>query len=169
MACCVQSTAHSCDVRLNARGGFVMRRQNGFDLVTFVGGQDFFIAICRNAFAPRGFHNGDIQSVTLAHVDPAMREHAVARGKDFVACGQRVGQGRFPAARATGREDKDLSRFAFQDLLHALACRVQDLTEQRRAMVDRRHVRRLAQAFGDVGRARNENGVLKTHGVLLRH
>ena len=163
----VQRVAHRSNVRPHAGRGFVVRGQNGLDLVARVGGQNLGVTVRRHALPPRGFDHVHVQPVALAHINPALRKHPVARGQNGVARAERVGQRRFPAPRAGRGEDEHLGAGAFQHLLNARTGGVQDLPEQRRPVVDGRHIASLAQVLGDVGRPRNENWVLKAHVRLL--
>ena len=72
MVCGVECGANGRNVRLNTSRCFVVRGQNGFDLVVGVGLQNLCIIVSRNTVSPRRFNNLYIQSVPLAHIDPAM-------------------------------------------------------------------------------------------------
>jgi hypothetical protein len=50
-----------------------------------VGAQDFLEAGGGNALAPGSLDDLDGQAMALAHVDPAVAEHAVARSKNRIA------------------------------------------------------------------------------------
>ncbi len=163
MVCGIQRATHRSDVRANAGGRFVVRGKNGLDAMLPVGAQACFISLDGKSIAPRFFDQLDIQAVTATHVDPAMAEHAVAGGKDRIAGAERVGDGGFPAAGAGRRKYEDLGRRTLDNLSHPGERRVQDLGKARRPVVQRRHVRRAAQHFRHVGRARYENGVLHVH------
>lgn len=63
------------------------------------------------------------------------------------------------------REDENLPLGGFQDLLYPVKGGMQDLAEDRAAMVDGGHVHRLAQHFGNIGRAGNKDRVLASHGA----
>jgi hypothetical protein len=75
---CIKCAAHGSYVGLHTSGRFIVRGQNDLDVVTSVGFQYFSISIYWQAFAPRRFNDVDVQTVALAHIDPTMREHAVA-------------------------------------------------------------------------------------------
>ena len=164
MAGGIQSAAHRGDVRFYAGCGLIVRGQHRFDFMVGVCGEDFLIAVRWQAFTPSGFYNLHVQTVTLAHVDPTVAEHTVACSEDFVTRRQRVGQCSFPAASAGGGEDENLRALAFEHFAHTFAGRVQDLTKQRRAVIDSWHIASLAQALWDVGWTGNKDGVLKAHG-----
>src|SRR5690606_30291540 len=128
-----------------------------------VGGKDFLVAGRRQTLTPGGFDDLDVEPVALAHVNPAVAEHSVARRQHPVAGRKRVAQCGFPAAGPGGRVDEDMRPFRFQHLAHILETRVQDLGEGRRAVVNRRNVAGLA------GLLRHVRGPGDEHGVLIAH
>jgi hypothetical protein len=71
--------AHGGDVRDDAGRGLVVGGEDGLDARGLVGAQDLLEAVGGNALAPGRFDDLDVEAVALAHVDPAVREHAVAR------------------------------------------------------------------------------------------
>jgi hypothetical protein len=86
--------------------------------------------------------------MALAHVDPAVAEHAVARCENRIAGRQRVGDRHLPAAGARGGKMKTSAEVGAQDLPHAVARRMQDVREGRRPVIDRGHVAGPAQGSG---------------------
>jgi hypothetical protein len=163
----VQRAPHGGDVREHAGRRFVVGGENRLDAAVLVGAQDLLEPRRGDAFAPRRFHDLDGESMALAHVDPAMGEHAVARRENRVAGRQRVGDRHLPAAGARGREDEHLGRFGAQDLPDTLSRGLQDVREGRRPMIDRGHVAGPAKRLGHIGGAGYENRVLEAHCRLL--
>jgi hypothetical protein len=98
VASIIKSLAYGGNVRAHTGRGLVVGGEHRLDHVGFVGLQDLSVTIGRQAMAPRRLNDLDLKPVALTHIDPAMREHAVARSEDLVARAQRVGQRRFPAA-----------------------------------------------------------------------
>ena len=74
----IQRLAHRGDVAAHAGRGFVMRHQQRLDCVAVITGQPFGELRHRRAATPGAFDDLDLEAVTLAQVDPAMRKHAVA-------------------------------------------------------------------------------------------
>jgi hypothetical protein len=105
--------------------------------------------------------------MALAHVDPAMGEHAVAGRENRVAGRQGVGDRDLPAAGARGREDEHLGPFGAKDLPDTVACGLQDVREGGRPMIERGHVAGPAKRLGHIGGAGYENRVLEAHCRLL--
>jgi hypothetical protein len=163
----VHRAAHGGDVGHDAGRGLVMGGQHGLDAVARVGAQDLLEPVGGNAPRPRGFDDLDGQAVALAHVDPAMAEHAVARRQHRVAGRQRVGDRHFPAAGAGGGEDEDLGRLGAQDLPHAVCARVQDVSRRPTTGGRAWACRRPGAGLGHIRGAGYEHRVLKAHGRLL--
>ena len=160
----IERPADRGDVGADAGRGLVMGRKHRLDAVRGVGAQDLLVALCGEARAPRRLDDLDVELMALAHVDPAPAEHAVLRGKNAIARGERVADRRFPATGPGRREDEDLCVLAFHHLPDAGEGRPQDFRKERRAMVERRHVHGLAQHLRHIGRTGNEDGVLGMHG-----
>ena len=115
----VHRLAHGGDVGGHARGGFVMRGENGLDLVILVGLQRLFDQLGIIAGAPLALLHDDIETLALAEIDPQMRELAEALGENLVAGRQRVGDRSFPAAGAGRREDEGVAVLGAEHLLEA--------------------------------------------------
>ena len=120
----VERFAHASNIRLNACRSFIMGRKHCFDAMTCIGFQDCLIFSHRQAIAPRSFNNFQVQAMTLTHINPAMREHTVARDEDLIANGQRVGQRRFPTTCTSRWENIDMRFFGFQNAANAIKTRV---------------------------------------------
>jgi len=130
------------------------------DRVGGIRAQGLFEPVGGGAAAPGAVENLHIEPVTLAHVDPAMAEHAVPRDEDRIAGRQRVGDRRLPAARSGGGKDHDLAVLRSEHPLAALAHGGERPREGGRAVIHRLHLHGAAQAIGHVGRAGDENRVL---------
>ena len=145
-----------------------MGDKDSLDLMGLVAGEDLLIGFKGRARTPARFDDHDVQPMAPAHVDPAMAEHSVAGRKDPVAGTQSVGERGFPPARAGGGENENLGSVCFQDFPYARQGRAKNLREQRRPVVERRHVDCLAQQLRHIGRAGYEDGILHIHvGVFL--
>ena len=94
-----------------------------------------------------------------------MREHSKARNQHLVAGGQRVGDGRFPAARAGGGEGDDFASRGFEDLFDVFKQRPQQINKVRRAVVTRLQIHGGPQPIWNIRRAGNEDWILVAHGT----
>ena len=134
----------------------------------FVFAQNFFVTVCRNTQTPLGFHDVHLKAMPLAHVNPAVAEHPIARGKHFVATGKSIGQGRFPATRTGSRKNEHFGCVTFQHFTHAFTGRMKYFPEERRAVINRWHIAGLAKTFGNIRRPRYEDRILKIHFITPR-
>ena len=81
----VQEGAHRGDVAGDTGGGLVVANQHRLDRVGLVGLEMARVVSQRDAFAPRPVDRLDPQTVTLAEVDPEVRELAESGRQNAVA------------------------------------------------------------------------------------
>ena len=85
MCCSVHREAQTCDVRFHTGCSFIMGGQNRFDRVTGILAQRRFNFRQRHPHAPRGVDDFNDQAVALAHINPAVAEHAKPRSQNRIA------------------------------------------------------------------------------------
>ena len=168
MASRIKRFANCSDIGCDTRRSFVMCCQNGLDIMRFVFAQNFFVTVCRNTETPLSFQDVYLKAMPLAHINPAVAEHPIARREHFVTTGECIGQGRFPATRTGCRENEHFCCVAFQHFAYTLTDRMKYLPKERRAMINRWHIAGLAKTFGNVRRPRYEDRILKTHFITPR-
>src|ERR1700736_4521631 len=88
----------------------------------------------------------------MAKLAEASDEHLVVRSK-------RIGERRFPRARATRRKDDDPPLFGLEDLLQPLVKRQSELGEVGRSMILHGDMHRAQDAVRNIRRARNEQEI----------
>ncbi|MEY9768192.1 hypothetical protein ABIA14_000469 [Sinorhizobium fredii] len=156
----VERGAHRGDIRRHAGRGFIMRHEDGLDLVRLVGGEPLGVELDRHAGAPFPVEAIDLEAEALGHVDPEMRELAEAAHQHLVAGGEHIGHRRFPGAGAGRGIDEDAAVPVLEDLLDVGEKRQGQLRKARGAHVFHRQVHRLANLLGNVGGAWNEEMVV---------
>src|SRR5262249_4633827 len=86
----IEGLAHAGDIGGNARRGFVMRGEDGLDLVVLILSEDIRILFERNARSPLFVAKFDFEAEALGHVDPEKRELSEAAHENLVADGERI-------------------------------------------------------------------------------
>ena len=161
----IHRSTNSGNVATHTGSGFVVGNQDRLDVMARVGGENFPVAVGRRAAAPFAFDHLDIEIVTLAEIDPAVREHAVTGDQHLVTGRQRVGHGRFPTTGAAGREGDHFAIGGAEHLFAVAQDRREGFDEVGRTVVAGLDMHRAAQAVRDIGGAWDKNRVLIGHGA----
>ena len=167
MAGIVEGPAHARDIAGDTGRGFIVGDEDRLVSMRLIGlellGEDFD----RSALAPRHIDDIGIKPVADAHVGPQQRELAEAGDQHLVAGIERVGHGRFPAARARRRKQENLAAGGLEDFLQVLEQWQREGRKIRSALVLHGDVHGKAHGLRNIGRPRNEQSLDARHDVLL--
>ena len=161
---CVERLAHAGDIAGNAGCGFVVGGKHRLDFVRGVLGENVGILLEWYARAPFFIAQHDFQSEPLGHIDPEQRELTEARHQNFVANGERVGDGRFPRARTRRGENENAAVLHFENLLEVFKQRQGELRKLGRAHVLHGEVHGHSNLVWNCRRARDEQMGRDRHG-----
>ena len=165
MTCGIKGRAYPRNIGAHPCRGFVMGGKNDFDLTLNIRTQCRLNLRNRGRLPPWHINDLDVQTVALAHINPAMAEHAKPRGKNSVTRTQCVGDGRLPPACACRGQQDHFALGHLQHAAHPRHGRLEHRAKGGTAVIKRGHITGFANALWDIGWPRNENWILKRHFV----
>src|SRR3990172_8642638 len=104
----VDGRADGGDVARDARGGLVVHREDGFDLITLVSGQPLFNLSRGDALAVGDVETLDVDAEGFSRLAGEHGEVAVDAAERAIAGRERVDQARLPRAGARARIEQNL-------------------------------------------------------------